>query len=212
MQKAKEMGICPQTKENEVAVAIRSDFIVAYFQEIESLHGSGSRRDFATLRKIVQTSADPKVIDIPTSPRRTVLQQVQRKVRDARFRANIMSVYEHRCAVSGIQLDLLDAAHIIPVEHKDGTDEITNGLCLTAIHHRAFDNGLIAVRSDYSVAVNDRKLGQLKAIGWDGGADLFKTTLRDHIILPRKTEYYPSVDYLVKGQRLRGWYERELRV
>ena len=49
-------------------------------------------------------------------------------MRDARFRKNVLVAYGYRCAISGIQLDLVDAAHIIPVEHERGTDELRNGI------------------------------------------------------------------------------------
>ncbi|MGB7747915.1 MAG: HNH endonuclease [Verrucomicrobiia bacterium] len=213
MEKARAIGFCAQEKGNdEIAIAFRLDFAATYVQELEALHQSGSRKDLTVLEEIAKAAAEPRIHEIPPGPRKTVLQQLQRKVRDARFRSNIMSVYEHRCAISGIQLDLLEAAHIVPVEHEAGTDEIKNGICLSAIHHRAFDNGLIGIRTDYTVLFNEKKLGQLRSIGWDGGTDVFKSTLRDHIILPRKTEHYPSADYLLYGQKLRGWSDREIKV
>jgi putative restriction endonuclease len=208
---AKTKGFSPQEKGNdEIAIAFRPDFAVTYIQEIEGLHQSASRQDFITLEQIVDAAAEPEVKEIPAGPRKVTLQQVQRKIRDARFRSNIMSVYENRCSMSGIQLDLLDGAHIIPVEHETGTDEIKNGLCLSSLHHRAFDNGLIGIRTDFKVILNERKLGQLKGMGWDGGVELFKSTLRDHLILPRKAEHYPSKDYLLLGQQLRGWTAKEI--
>jgi putative restriction endonuclease len=210
---AKQKGFGPQEKGNdEIAIAFRPDFTVAYIQELEKLHQSVSSADVKTLSDIVNSLAEPKIKDIPPGPRKTVMQQVQRRVRDANFRSNIMAVYENRCAISGIQLDLLDSAHIVPVEHDSGTDEIKNGICMSAIHHRAFDDGLIGIRTDFSVVLNERKLGHLKTMRCDGGAELFRSTLRDHLILPRKTEYYPSQDYLVFGQELRGWASRDIRM
>ena len=95
--------------------------------------------------------------DIQPKERRQVLQTVNRKIRDARFRASVLRAYSHRCCVCGIQLDLLDAAHIIPVEHERGTDEIKNGLSLCALHHRAFDHALITVRTDYSIGCSEKE-------------------------------------------------------
>jgi putative restriction endonuclease len=208
---AKSCGISPQEKGNdEIAIAFRPDFAAAYVQELEGLHQSASRQDLSTLQAIIRTTDEPVVREMPAGPRRTVLQQVQRRIRDARFRSNIMAVYGSRCAMSDIQLGLLDAAHIIPVEHARGTDEIRNGLCLSAIHHRAFDTGLVGIRADYRIVFNERKLHQLRAIGWDGGVDTFKRTLRDRINLPATEAHYPSPEYLLLGQTLRGWLERQL--
>jgi putative restriction endonuclease len=100
---------------------------------------------------------------------------------------------------------LLDAAHIVPVEHKRGTDEIKNGLSLCALHHRAFDHALIGVRTDYTIACSERAFQRLRSIGWHGGESEFKAALRDQILLPAKKEIYPAPEYLEFGQKLRGW-------
>jgi hypothetical protein len=111
----------------------------------------------------------------------------------------------HRCCVCGIQLDLLDAAHIIPVEHERGTDEIKNGLSLCALHHRAFDHALITVCTDYSISCSEKEFKRLRTIGWHGGESEFKAALRDEISLPPKREIYPAIEYLEFGQKIRGW-------
>ena len=112
--------------------------------------------------------------------------------------------------MSGIQLDLVDAAHIIPVDHERGTDELKNGICLSALHHRAFDLGLIGIKWDYSVILNDRRMAELHSTGWDGGAAEFKASLRDQILMPARRRHYPDPDYLVFGQQLRGWSQKQL--
>jgi putative restriction endonuclease len=104
-----------------------------------------------------------------------------------------------------MQLDLLDAAHIIPVEHKRGTDETKNGLSLCALHHRAYDHALITVNVNYSIACSDKEFKRLRTIGWHGGEPEFKAALRDEILLPPRKEIYPAVEYLEFGQQIRGW-------
>jgi putative restriction endonuclease len=98
-----------------------------------------------------------------------------------------------------------NAAHIIPVEHERGTDEIKNGLSLCALHHRAFDHALITVRKDYSISCSEKEFKRLRMIGWHSGESEFKAALRDEILLPPKKEIYPSPNYLEFGQTLRGW-------
>lgn len=152
-----------------------------------------------------EEAVDFDLEDIEPKERRQVLQTVNRKIRDARFRANVLRAYSHRCCVCGVQLDLLDAAHIIPVEHQRGTDEIKNGLSLCALHHRAFDHALIGVRTDYTIACSEKEFRRLQSIGWHGGESEFKAALRDQILLPPKKEIYPAPEYLEFGQILRGW-------
>jgi putative restriction endonuclease len=208
---AKKTEFYPQTRQNnEIAIAFLPEFFATYVNELEALHGSAQHpQDILAVTQIADTNTT-NIQDIPAGPRRTVLEQIQRKVRDTRFRKNILAAYGHRCAASDIQLDLLDAAHIIPVEHERGTDEAKNGLCLSALHHRAFDHGLLGVKRNYSIVFYDENFTRLRAIGWDGGEKAFRDTCRDTINLPSRREFYPDPDYLVFGQVLRGWNARHL--
>lgn len=75
-------------------------------------------------------------------------------VRDSRFRRQVMTAYEFKCAVTGLEIGtlpegratrLLDAAHIRPVGDR-GPDSVTNGIALTPTVHRLFDEGLVTLR------------------------------------------------------------------
>ena len=57
----------------------------------------------------------------------------------------------------GIQLDLVDAAHIVPHAHPKGLDAVSNGLALCALHHRSYDTGLLYVDGEYSIHLNSAK-------------------------------------------------------
>ena len=83
----------------------------------------------------------------------------ERKVRENQpfFRKAILSAYENRCCVTGIDIEaLLIASHIKPWADSDSTEKLNpqNGLCLNALHDRAFDRGLIAVMDNYTVVVS----------------------------------------------------------
>jgi putative restriction endonuclease len=79
---------------------------------------------------------------------------VEAVARDARFRRQVMTAYDFKCAVTGLTVGslpegratrLLDAAHIRPVSDR-GSDAIGNGLALTPTVHRLFDEGLVSLR------------------------------------------------------------------
>ena len=74
----------------------------------------------------------------------------------------------------GVQLGLLDAAHVIPVEHPDGTDEACNGVALCALHHRAYDRGLVSFDEKYRIRFSKTRVEDLKAGGYHGGAEAFR--------------------------------------
>lgn len=83
---------------------------------------------------------------------------VQVRVNQARFRTSVLASYNATCCISGLQHEkLLIASHIIPWS-KDAKNRLNpqNGLCLSALHDRAYDQGLITILPDYRVRVSDR--------------------------------------------------------
>ena len=73
------------------------------------------------------------------------------------FRRAILSSYRGRCCMSGLsEAKLLIASHIVPWS-KDKANRLnpSNGLCLSAIHDRAFDKGFITLTGDSKILVSD---------------------------------------------------------
>jgi len=82
----------------------------------------------------------------------------QRKGQDY-FRRMILANYGGRCALTGIDIpQLLLASHIIPwadKSHKKDRLNPCNGICLSALYDKAFDQGLITISpDDYSVILS----------------------------------------------------------
>lgn len=74
------------------------------------------------------------------------------------FRKVVLSAYGGKCCITGIDLEeVLIASHIKPWKWSDSKEKLNprNGLCLNALHDKAFDRGLIAVNDDYSIAVSN---------------------------------------------------------
>lgn len=87
---------------------------------------------------------------------------VRTRVNQGFFRAAVLAAYNYVCCITGLTVcDLLIASHIMPwsIDVKNRTNP-RNGLCLNAIHDRAFDLGLITITSEYEVAVSP----QIRAI------------------------------------------------
>ena len=73
------------------------------------------------------------------------------------FRRAVLSSYRGRCCMSGLSDSrLLIASHIVPWS-SDRANRLnpSNGLCLSAIHDRAFDKGLISLTDDGRVMLSD---------------------------------------------------------
>lgn len=79
--------------------------------------------------------------------------------RDPDFRRAVLRAYEYRCAMCGWDGQLetvaigIDAAHVRWWAYG-GPDELTNGLALCALHHRAFDRGVVGVGLDRCMTVS----------------------------------------------------------
>lgn len=76
------------------------------------------------------------------------------------FRMSVLSAYSNRCCVTGLAIpELLIASHIKPWKDSSVQTERTNprnGLCLNALHDKAFDRGLITLDFDYHIIVSDK--------------------------------------------------------
>jgi len=73
---------------------------------------------------------------------------VSRRPGQHRFKFEVLRRYGAACAVCDLGIDgLLDAAHIRDKKFN-GSDDPRNGLVLCALHHRALDRELLAIRPD----------------------------------------------------------------
>jgi putative restriction endonuclease len=82
---------------------------------------------------------------------------VQVRVNQARFRRAILASYNATCCMSGLRVpQLLVASHIVPWS-MDTQNRLnpSNGLCLSALHDRAYDQGLITVLPDFTIRVGE---------------------------------------------------------
>lgn len=81
---------------------------------------------------------------------------VEVRVNQARFRKVVLASYNATCCISGLRHEkLVIASHIIPwSEDTQNRLNPQNGLCLSALHDRAYDQGLITVAPDFTVRVS----------------------------------------------------------
>jgi putative restriction endonuclease len=83
---------------------------------------------------------------------------IRARVNQGFFRAAVLAAYETRCCITGLPIpELLNASHIIPwaLDIKNRTNP-RNGLCLNAIHDRAFDCGLLTIATDFTVKLSPK--------------------------------------------------------
>ena len=85
---------------------------------------------------------------------------MQAKVRigQSMFRMGVLNAYDARCCISGLSIpQLLVASHIVPWSvEKSFRRNPANGLCLSTLHDKAFDRGMLCLNDDYTVRIADR--------------------------------------------------------
>ena len=206
LHKALQDGLAFDKKSNsEIAVGIRPDQMVNYIANAQDLHRFGAQAQMykllakASSRDTIPTGALTGL----TLKRREIISTVRRFSREANFRQQVLSAYDNRCAVTRMQLRLVDAAHILPVGAEGSTDEVINGLALSPTFHRAFDNGLIFLDEDYVIRINPSKELSLVTLRLDGGVEDFKRPLGRRIHLPQNRGQWPSIGSIRKANRLR---------
>jgi putative restriction endonuclease len=80
------------------------------------------------------------------------------RIGQSQFRKEVLLTYGGRCCITSISSPkLLIASHIKPWRDSTPEERVNpnNGLCLNALHDRAFDSGLITVTKDYHIVFSD---------------------------------------------------------
>jgi len=137
--------------------------------------------------------------------RRTAITSVRRTLRENSFKERVLTVYGYHCAVCGLQMDLVEASHIIPVSAPGSTDQTSNGMALCVLHHKAYDKAIITVDNQYHVIMSRSARDRFREIGRDEGMEDFVNRLRSLIILPPSIGDRPNRKYLEKGMKIRNW-------
>lgn len=140
--------------------------------------------------KTIEEVQKIEVDDLPPGKER--LNIVKTRVNQSFFRSAILSAYNLRCCITGLPTsNLLVASHIKPwsVDKLNRTNP-RNGLCLNALHDKAFDNGYITVTPDYRVLISEQFQSSEEPII----QTLFKAYQNEKILLPDK--FLPSKEFL----------------
>lgn len=197
-------------KENgELAIAFTPDFVGTYVENLTELHATGHVPAEVGLLIRMANNPDlvpePEIISTVAAQRQFAVTQTRRALRALDFKKRVLSAYSHACAMCGMQLQLLDGAHILPVSEPGSTDETANGVALCALHHRAYDRGLVTFDQRYRVQVNNQHLEDLRAAGHDAKLGEFRESLRRAICVPADPGDRPNPQYVDQANKLRRW-------
>lgn len=200
--------LATQRKGNdEIVVSFLPSFLGDYLVQQAGIHAlAESPRDLVVLESVIAdpTQSDVAVAAATSEPRGRVLRQVARSLRDGSFAARVLRAYGSACAMCGVQLRLIDAAHIIPVAMANN-DLTSNGIALCAIHHRAFDRALVTMDEKYRVVLNPDGIKVLQNENLAAGLGAFRKNLRALLALPPAAPDRPDPAFISRGNRDRGW-------
>lgn len=210
LQAASTQGFAVHPKATgELAVAFKPEFIGTYTQNLEALHDTGDIPAEADM--LARVAAKPEAVPETeieaaiAAPRRYAVTTTKRALRAIDFSDRVLKAYGHACAFCGIQLKLLESAHIVPVSEPTSTDETCNGVALCALHHKAYDKSLITFDTDFKLHVNEARVTELKELKLHGRLKQFRDDLFETVAIPAKKADQPRADYVKKANALRGW-------
>lgn len=117
---------------------------------------------------------------------------IKTRINQSFFRQTILAAYNYKCCITGIEnKSLLIASHIRPW----ALDELNrlnprNGLCLNALHDKAYENGLLTITPEYKIKISN--LLKSKNVNWT--TSYFLKYDGERIILPSR--FLPDIKFL----------------
>lgn len=210
LETAVTSGFAVHPKGNgELAIAFRPEFLGTYADNLLELHDTGQApAEMALLNRIAAEPDETDEAEIQqevAEPRRWAVTQTRRALRALDFGERVLAAYRHRCAMCGVQLGLLDGAHILPAAEPDSTDETANGIALCTLHHRAYDRSLVTFDAEFAIHLNEDRIGELRDAGRHRGLPAFRAALQDEISLPAQPGDRPRPAFIERANTLRGW-------
>lgn len=119
--------------------------------------------------------------------------KVRVRVNQSFFRATVLAAYSNKCCVTSLDVvELLNASHIVPWS-VDIPNRVNpqNGLCLNAIHDRAFDRGLITITPDYHIKISSK----IKPKSANNASKIFLLNY-DGVKISLPSRFKPNPDFL----------------
>ena len=140
----------------------------------------------------IEKKYEQEIRDIPQGiTGETKIREVKTRVNQNVFRQIVLSNYDSRCALTGIDLsELLVASHIIPWSRNEQERlNPENGICLSSLYDKAFDKGLISFTENKRVIFSTR----LKEnVGKEYYAKYFEPVENVMLVTPRKYHINPA--------------------
>ena len=123
----------------------------------------------------------------------TKVREVKTRVNQHVFRQMVLSNYEGKCAITGIDLpELLIAGHIVPwSENEQERLNPENGICMSSLYDRAFEGGYIGVTEKLDLIVSPTLKKKESEVYYPR---YFAPLVGSKLVLPKK--YMPKKEFI----------------
>ncbi|MHB1456302.1 MAG: HNH endonuclease [Armatimonadota bacterium] len=113
-----------------------------------------SEKLVADIQETIIDEIDEDILSLPEGKMRESMVKI--RINQRFFRQMILASYNETCCITGMSVtELLVASHIIPwALDSENRMNPRNGLCLNALHDKAFDAGLITINESFQVIVS----------------------------------------------------------
>lgn len=203
-KKAVEEKIATYRDTNDQSViSFIPNYLGLYLENLNSIHLLSDLELMRLVEKsdsLNNNNADGK---LDTSKGKLTITHARQK-RDPKFREKVYDAYNNKCAMCGIGLELIEAAHIVPHSHKKGTDNIDNGMSLCTLHHKAYDRSLIYFDEELNILINENKIEYLEKVGLDSGIRKFEKLAFDKVQIPKNHTLRPNIGNIKIANQSRG--------
>lgn len=145
---------------------ISEDELLKFFPEIRT------NENFSDLTKAIKyrNSAIDKiqkqdyVIEDPSISEKNI--STKQRLYQNVLRERILSNYNHKCAICGLDKDdLLVCSHIKPwAEDKRNRLNPRNAICLCVLHDKLFDRGYFSLDNDYNLLFSEKSDSKIKSL------------------------------------------------
>ena len=205
IQEASSLGVSTYVDSNQQNIlSFRPEFAGLYIENSRTIHEVDDTR----FRRIAERYGEAQPGEGPVVLGRIKGQKITvthtQYARSPQFSRAVLEAYSDSCAMCGVQLELIEAAHVVPHAHSQGLDVITNGIALCSLHHRSFDTSLLYVAPNYEIRVNSNRVNYLRKLNLAAGLRNYTRSLQPNLTVPSNANLRPSVQNIVLGNRVRN--------
>lgn len=106
--------------------------------------------------KSIEETSGINIEQLPEGKEREVI--VKQRINQSFFRTTVLSSYNNKCCITGLNCsELLEACHIVDwsLDMQNRLNP-TNGLCLNILFHKAYDKHYLGITPDYEIVISDK--------------------------------------------------------